>query len=306
MSTTIDCGKLTCVSEKFTRPTLQPSLFGDHSPPATTGCTSCVSAIIGYYSSIGSSLKSADVRGRAVQDGFAQTTVARSIAKLVDHGTLRYSHGGLVLTDVEPPRDGLYSNELTAAMKRFGNQPDTEIAEFVRSYYSDRLDELFETPTSELTKVLRAVSLAGKIARSMQGGSMQAAKQAACDLNELVEESFPSGLSECTLLDALNAGLFPEDYRDDPEFAESIKKHRQAADAERSRLILETIRQNEEIAAENADRIEMGQRKKPFIELPTALFDGRTKDFLDGLVPLGGGERMGSVRLEAWKRVVQC
>jgi hypothetical protein len=292
MSATLSCSKSAVH---------QASLFGGVLPN-TSSATPCAKAILGYYTGVGSIWPASHLRALAARDGYPESTVSRTLAKLIAHGSLEYVRGGLALTGIDPPASGAYSHASTA--RKFGCQSDTQEAEYVRGYYSDRLDTLFEIPTCELMAVMRAVTLAGKIAQALCGGSISAAKEAAEGLRELMQQSFPGGLSECTLLDALHVGLFPEDYVDDEEFAASIAKHRAAAEERRAQVVRETIEQNQQIAAENADRVEIGLRKLPFVELPTELFDGRSSDFLAGLVPLGGGARMGDARLAAWRRVV--
>jgi hypothetical protein len=189
---------------------------------------------------------------------------------------------------------------------RWNCQSAEEMAAYVRQAYSDRLDGLFERPAGFLRDVLAGVSAAEKMLVAIDTGDRDACEEAAAALRAVGERLARAGmgLGPHDLLYALQLGLFPELHCEDAATelavraaAEHACRRKAAREAE---LLAKLGRDKRLTAAERAELNDM-RREVDFPAPPPVCPCCRRRTPLDarGLVPAGGGERVGAARVAA-------
>jgi hypothetical protein len=257
--------------------------------------------VVAIYKTMGVDiLPRALLRQLLLADGVHKTTIERTLCGLVKKGNLiptEHNSRDLRLANPDLRWVRLVIDPRERKLNRFGETEVKANADYVRTYLSDRLDDLFENPNAYLVRVLRAVELAGAIAEASLLNRPDALAAAVETYRREWLDKEPNehrrGLNAARLFEALSVGLFAETYEDDPEVKERLDKHYRATAAERERLVAETN-------LENARRRATGE---PLLELNRDRFD-TPKDALRGLVPAKGGMRVGLVRLKAFLEVV--
>lgn len=301
------CGN-SCVRSSIQRP-----LFVETAPDPSEG-TGCAREVVSVLDSrVGSTISAGELSRRLQERGCATSTIERTLQSLVRCGTLvkvrggRRASGGCVyqLTGVAVPKTSIYSNAQRTVRGRFGSESNEEKAELVRELLIDRLDKCFESPTSELLGVLRAVEMAGELAHAMRGGSsLAAAKEAAADLLRVSAE-IEGGLSAAALLGAIQVGLFPEAFNDGDQPSEQNQRlaEEYAKRDRKLKSIQDVLDENQRRMIHNL-KLRPGEEPKPLLPVDVAEFDEDEPLEAIGkilsLVPHGGGERIGARRLAAF------
>lgn len=253
------------------------------SPPAPiTGQTDlvgtvCQREILRQFPSVGFSILRQELRKKMAALGHALSTVDRSIGRLVSHGTLRSDCGSLILTDRDPPKPvNLAYSRPGKQSNRFGQQSEEDVVDMVRDLLAHRLDQCWERPNGLLRKVLVAVEWAGRIARAVAAGDPNGTRRA---IREYQDHWGDRELTADDLLEAVQIGLFPETFAEDPRVREGIE--RWMAESQR--------RRDNWLAAAVETPPEDGDAPPP----PGPAYRG-------GLIPFNGPPRCGRSRLRVW------
>lgn len=245
----------------------QPDLVG----------TVCQREILRQFPSVGFSILRQELRKKMAALGHALSTVDRSIGRLVSHGTLRSDCGSLILTDRDPPKPvNLAYSRPGKQSNRFGQQSEEDVVEMVRDLLAHRLDQCWERPNGLLRKVLVAVEWAGRIARAVAAGDAQGTRAA---IREYQEHWGRRDLTADDLLEAVQVGLFPETFAEDPEVRREIESWMVEAQRRRDDWLARAV---EEPPAEDDAPPLPGPR------------------YRDGLIPPNGPPRCGRARLRVW------
>ena len=156
---------------------------------------------------------------------------------------------------------------------------------------------MWECPNAYLARVLRAVELAGRIAEAAVLNRPHALDDAVAVYRRewLDKESnqWRKPLDAVRVFEALQVGLFVEEFEGDEEVKRELAEHYEQMKAERRAVFRRTN-------AENAERIARGEPAEP---LPLKRFE-TPRDALRGLVPHNGGDRVGLVRLCAYLKTL--
>jgi hypothetical protein len=236
-------------------------------------------------------------------EGAHKTTILRTLDGLRKKGNIetgkrigRESYIKLINPELRWVRRVFDKREVKS--NRFGACELEANARYVRTFLSDRLDNLFESPNAYLAHVLRAVELAGRIAEAAMMGRTAALADAVAEYKREWIDPEPNQwrrpLDSARLFEALSVGLFAEEFEGDPEVKERLDTHYKTMAEERRRIVAETNSENERRRA-------VGE---PLIELDVSRFATVPKDEIRGLVPVGGGARVGLMRLRAFLETV--
>lgn len=239
--------------------------------------------ILRQFPEVGFSILRQELRKKLAELGHATSTVDRSIGRLVAHGTLRSEHGTLTLTDRSPPKPiNLAYSRPGKQPNRFGQQSEQDVVEMVRDLLAHRLDQCFEHPNALLRRVLVAVEWAGRIARAVAAGDPQGTRAA---IREYQDHWGDRELTADDLLEAVQIGLFPETFAEDPRVRDEIEKW--MAESQR--------RRDNWLAAAVETPPEEGDAPPP----PGPAYRG-------GLIPFAGPPRCGRSRLRVWLDAVSA
>jgi hypothetical protein len=259
-----------------------------------------------------------EIEATLIGEGHAESTVRRSMAKMTSAGNLVMVKG-FRLIHADLPSNKTKRSRPGDEPQRWRSNDDAATremnAEYVRTYLADRIDDVFAEPNAYLRKVLTAVELAGKIADAASRGDASALRERLEEYREFwidtEDNEHLHGLTANRLMEALQVGLFPESFADDPEVVERIEAVRKEVAKRRAKEIEEHNRKYaayEKVVAENAERAARGEPPLPVFDLGPRRRYQRSKsegeDATQGLVPLGGGERVGNMRLEAFVKTV--
>lgn len=233
--------------------------------------------------------------------GHVINTAHRAVKRLIDNGCLKRLRGhrftlvsrALPWIKGNASRPGEAPNRFSATKVN----PDRE-ASYVRQFLAERLDLIFENPNCYLTDVLRAVEWAGRMAVAALGNDAAGLREAVeryrsewHDKRKQVERP----LTAARLMEALQVGLFPEEFMDDAEVSARIAAHTAEMKGARDREIAEAVAENERLTRENADREKRDEEPLELIDVSDDWLNCKTA--AAGLVPTGGGERVGRMRL---------
>jgi hypothetical protein len=289
--------------------------------------TPCVKSIIEFFDASGEMMPG--VNRHALKEYLISkhpaSTVDRTLNGLAKSGHLSGRGGDYVfLLNRDVPRRGA----LSSANLKDGNKPSRfcasskdanaaqTAADLVRTYYADRLDELFEQPNSYLRRVLRAVELAGRIATAAMASDGNGLRDA---LETLKTEWIDSEDNENRhplraerLLEALQVGLFAESFSDDSEFAKDCEARKQEIIREFESMDREAADAEREIAAIKDRNVGKNKWEKETIPPELVAAARRSTTYrceaehiaTSGLVPTSGGSRIGSHRLKLFLRTV--
>lgn len=279
-------------------------------PPADAG-TACERAIAEMFGwQVGVKLPGKRIVETLEKQGHAPSTIGRAFQRLGEHGTiLRRERNDYQLTSALLPPVAKNASRPGKAPNRFGKADTTGMsaadaekavrhtaereAKYVREFLIDRLDEVIACPNAYLAKVLRAVEWAGRAVVALKAKDADGVRRATEEYEALAGKE---NLSAANLMEALQVGLFIEEFDEDEEV--EAEKQRRVAEMKRVRLaqIADAVKRNQEIAEDNEVRAKAGLEPLPLIDCSD---EGTlsVKEFANGLVPRGGGERVGSARL---------
>lgn len=273
--------------------------------PKTTGRgfalgTPCEKAVIDTFDIAGTNeLAKWEIVDRLEELGFRRTTIARALTSLRTRGNIALAGQTYHLIRRELDRRKIVPDPRAIKPNHFNELSAEAHAAYVRASYAHRLDDLFAKPNAYLAHVLRAVELAGRIADAAILNRPDALEQAVAEYRREWLDPEPNQwrrpLDSARIFEVLAVGLFPEEFADDPEVAARLQSHYETAKQRRDQLIADTN-------AENERRRNLPE-PLPTLELDRTMFDD-PRDALRGLVPTGGGARVGLLRLRAFLQSV--
>ena len=265
-----------------------------------TACERALMALFGWR--MGTKLRNSEIVDGLVKQGHAKSTIARSVKRLFEFGTLKkQGQYHYVLVKIAIPKVVRNASRPGAAPNRFGHSDSETVANYVREFLMDRLDVVIENPNAYLVQVLRAVGWSEKAMIAMMAQDAEGVKLAMEEYKKLTGGGQVFRFEE--LMESLQVGLFPEQFMDDEEVREEIEQHVERVKRLRYTEIANAMVENERIAKENEERVKAGQEPLPLVDCSDE-GDLNTKEFQNGLIPLGGGERVGMDRLKAFLMVV--
>lgn len=260
----------------------------------------------------GRSMLREELERQLYQEGHARSTIIRATANLRQNGNVRVVRTFRLESLDLPYCRTNYSRPGHEPQRWTSDDRSSEIhAEYVRNYLADRIDDIFLQPNAYLRKVLTAVELAGKIADAADRGDARKLRDALDEYRSFWIDTegneYLHGLNANRLMEALQVGLFPESFADDPEVAERLEEVRKEVAERRAKEIAESKKLSErynKIVAENSERVARGQQPLPvFDHGPRKRYRRHEREAIDvteGIVPTGGGERVGESRLLAF------
>lgn len=236
--------------------------------------------------------------------GHDRRTVAGRIESLVLREYLRESGRTLEMTGKKVTGSDLNRKRTrTRSRQKQWKRTEKEMG-LVRSALSERLDRVFEYPTSQLRLVLRAVESAARLVRPFDDGDRLAFSDGLAELRELLREA-GGDLSAQSLLQSLQVGLFPEVFlepSDTDEIAKNMAVERELKSA-RMKSIDSIHAENDQRAKANVRLAAAGQPLHPMI--PVRYFEGESPRVrVLGLIPPGGGKCIGAARWRAFAEAV--
>jgi hypothetical protein len=199
-----------------------------------------------------------------------------------------------------PPRKNRRGSRPGAGRLRFGHQSPEEMARYVRTAYSERLDLLFRDSKTFLRDVLEQVEMAEQLAAAFDTGDVEVAKEAAGRLRAARERLAACGVSPGAygLLDALQWGLFPELHR--PEFEDEFAIRERMDQVIREKVARGEKKRDMVVRPAHPCRCCGRLDPKPVKLCPGGCGAAAAKPPQPGgVVPKNGGERIGSARVAA-------
>lgn len=269
---------------------------------ASDGGTACERALMKLFGwKVGAKLKGSEIVEGLLADGHAKTTIGRALKRLSEFGTVRkIDQYRYVLAKLAIPKIAKNSSRPGAAANRFGHTNNEVTAGYIREFLMDRLDKVIENPNAFLVKVLHSIAWSERVMVAVFAQDADGIKSASAEYRKMCGKR-PFKFED--LMEALQVGLFPEQFLDDEAVEREIEEHIEKVKAARFAEIADAVVENERIAAENENRVKAGQEPLPLVDCSNEDHLS-AKEFRNGLIPVNGGERNGEQRLKSFLMVV--